>query len=219
MGRMRRGDRDRRAVPEMTADPPYPITMSSAPGETLYSIAQALRARLPRHRALERYRPRLPDPSGRPAAAQSPPGGACRRGGGSPAPRAPACAARIAHDPAHRPPRWRWPVEVGTVVGTVRQPSGGARASNRRRAQPADTRRCRRQGRVHRQRTARLRAARDHQSRARLAHGLWSQRVRAGEGGRRCARRPADRRDGARARTSRRCFTSRSASKASLWTR
>jgi lipoprotein NlpD len=28
-------------------------------------------------------------------------------------------------DPAHRPPPWRWPVDVGTVVGTVRQPSGG----------------------------------------------------------------------------------------------
>ena len=28
-------------------------------------------------------------------------------------------------DPEHRPPPWRWPVEVGTVVGTVRQPSGG----------------------------------------------------------------------------------------------
>ncbi len=28
-------------------------------------------------------------------------------------------------DPAHRPPSWRWPVDVGTVVGIVRQPSGG----------------------------------------------------------------------------------------------
>jgi lipoprotein NlpD len=28
-------------------------------------------------------------------------------------------------DPAHRPPAWRWPVETGTVAGTVRQPSGG----------------------------------------------------------------------------------------------
>lgn len=28
-------------------------------------------------------------------------------------------------DPAHRPPTWRWPVDVGTVVGVVRQPSGG----------------------------------------------------------------------------------------------
>jgi lipoprotein NlpD len=28
-------------------------------------------------------------------------------------------------DPAHRPPDWRWPVDAGTVVGTVRQPSGG----------------------------------------------------------------------------------------------
>ena len=29
------------------------------------------------------------------------------------------------NDPAHRPPAWRWPVDVGTVVGVVRQPSGG----------------------------------------------------------------------------------------------
>lgn len=28
-------------------------------------------------------------------------------------------------DPAHRPPDWRWPVKDGTVVGIVRQPSGG----------------------------------------------------------------------------------------------
>jgi lipoprotein NlpD len=28
-------------------------------------------------------------------------------------------------DPEHRPPAWRWPVDVGTVVGVVRQPSGG----------------------------------------------------------------------------------------------
>ncbi len=28
-------------------------------------------------------------------------------------------------DPAHRPPAWRWPVDVGTVAGVVRQPSGG----------------------------------------------------------------------------------------------
>ena len=28
-------------------------------------------------------------------------------------------------DPAYRPPAWRWPVDVGTVAGIVRQPSGG----------------------------------------------------------------------------------------------
>lgn len=28
-------------------------------------------------------------------------------------------------DPAHRPPDWRWPVDAGTVAGSVRQPSGG----------------------------------------------------------------------------------------------
>jgi lipoprotein NlpD len=40
---------------------------------------------------------------------------------------APAAAAPRASpgDPKHRPPAWRWPVDVGTVVGVVRQPSGG----------------------------------------------------------------------------------------------
>jgi lipoprotein NlpD len=28
-------------------------------------------------------------------------------------------------DPAHAPPAWRWPVDAGSVVGVVRQPSGG----------------------------------------------------------------------------------------------
>ena len=28
-------------------------------------------------------------------------------------------------DPEHRPPSWRWPVDVGTVAGLVHQPSGG----------------------------------------------------------------------------------------------
>ncbi len=41
-------------------------------------------------------------------------------------PTATAAAPRASpNDPAHRPPAWRWPVDVGTVVGIVRQPSGG----------------------------------------------------------------------------------------------
>ncbi len=53
-----------------------------------------------------------------------PPGGAVA---GAKAPEPVASPARRASpdDPAHRPPDWRWPVNVGTVVGTVRQPSGG----------------------------------------------------------------------------------------------
>jgi len=48
------------------------------------------------------------------------PAGAAAAGAGSPrAPRA------SPDDPEHRPPSWRWPVEVGTVVGVVQQPSGG----------------------------------------------------------------------------------------------
>lgn len=47
--------------------------------------------------------------------------------GASRAARSPDAAARRASpdDPAHRPPDWRWPVDGGTVVGSVRQPSGG----------------------------------------------------------------------------------------------
>ncbi len=44
--------------------------------------------------------------------------------GPAPAPAAPARRASP-DDPAHRPPSWRWPVDVGTVAGVVRQPSGG----------------------------------------------------------------------------------------------
>lgn len=42
-------------------------------------------------------------------------------------PAAPVAPARRAspEDPEHRPPPWHWPVDVGTVAGLVRQPSGG----------------------------------------------------------------------------------------------
>jgi lipoprotein NlpD len=48
-------------------------------------------------------------------------GATAAAGPAQPAPRARASP----NDPAHRPPSWRWPVDVGTVVGVVRQPSGG----------------------------------------------------------------------------------------------
>ena len=57
---------------------------------------------------------RLPKP-GRAAVAKTRPGAAAA----APVRRA------SPDDPAHRPPAWRWPVEIGTVAGTVRQPSGG----------------------------------------------------------------------------------------------
>ena len=53
-----------------------------------------------------------------------PPGGAAVANRG-PEPAAPPARRASPDDPEHRPPPWRWPVEVGTVVGTVRQPSGG----------------------------------------------------------------------------------------------
>jgi len=52
----------------------------------------------------------------------SPPPGILPR----PAPGAPPPAPRASpDDPAHRPPRWHWPVQGGRVIGTVTQPSGG----------------------------------------------------------------------------------------------
>ena len=40
-------------------------------------------------------------------------------------PEAPRAPRATPNDPEHRPPTWRWPVDVGTVAGLVRQPSGG----------------------------------------------------------------------------------------------
>jgi lipoprotein NlpD len=52
-----------------------------------------------------------------------PAGGASATGPGAAASSAPRRASP--NDPAHRPPEWRWPVDAGTVVGKVSQPSGG----------------------------------------------------------------------------------------------
>jgi lipoprotein NlpD len=93
-------------------------------GETLYSIATRYGIAW---RELARVngiggdylirpgdRLRLPKP-GRPASAST-----------SPAPpAAPSTRKASPDDPAHLPPAWRWPVDVGSVAGTVRQPSGG----------------------------------------------------------------------------------------------
>ena len=48
---------------------------------------------------------------------------------GSTAAAAPAAIAPVLRaspaDPAHRPPDWRWPVDGGRVMGSIRQPAGG----------------------------------------------------------------------------------------------
>lgn len=93
-------------------------------GETLYSIARRYGLD---YRDVARWnridsgylihpgeRLRLTRPSRDPAAA-----GREAVSAAAPAPRA------SPDDPEHRPPPWRWPVEVGTVVGILRQPSGG----------------------------------------------------------------------------------------------
>ncbi len=93
-------------------------------GETLYAIARRYGLD---YRELARWngiddsdlihpgdRLRLGKPSGEGAiAAGSSPG------------EAPAARRASPGDPEHRPPSWRWPVEGGTVVGIVHQPSGG----------------------------------------------------------------------------------------------
>jgi lipoprotein NlpD len=53
-----------------------------------------------------------------------PPAGTAAAAAPAPAP-APVARRASPDDPAHRPPSWRWPVDVGTVGGIVRQPSGG----------------------------------------------------------------------------------------------
>lgn len=56
----------------------------------------------------------------------NPPPGA-RKTAAGPGVMQPAASPRASpDDPAHRPPRWRWPVEGGRVIGTITQPSGGA---------------------------------------------------------------------------------------------
>jgi lipoprotein NlpD len=40
-------------------------------------------------------------------------------------PSAPPAPRASPEDPAHQPPDWQWPVQVGQVTGSVRQPSGG----------------------------------------------------------------------------------------------
>ena len=54
----------------------------------------------------------------------SPPGGRAVAAAEPAAPR-PRATRASPGDPAHRPPEWKWPVQVGRVVGTVHQPSGG----------------------------------------------------------------------------------------------
>jgi lipoprotein NlpD len=93
-------------------------------GETLYAIAQRYGMD---YRDLARWngigrdylihpgdRLRLGQPSGAGVTAASP----------APAP-APVVRRASPDDPAHQPPSWRWPVDVGTVAGLLRQPSGG----------------------------------------------------------------------------------------------
>jgi lipoprotein NlpD len=93
-------------------------------GETLYSIARRYGLD---YRDIARWngigrdylihpgdRLRLSRPAGGAAVAASP----------VPA-HTPAARRASPEDPAHRPPSWRWPVDVGTVAGIVRQPSGG----------------------------------------------------------------------------------------------
>lgn len=92
-------------------------------GETLYSIS--LRYGLDYHNVARWNgigRDYLIHPGQR-LRLDPPPGG--RASPSAPAaPRAPVVRA-IPTDPAHRPPAWHWPVQGGSVAGTVAQPSGG----------------------------------------------------------------------------------------------
>jgi lipoprotein NlpD len=89
-------------------------------GETLYSIARRYGLD---YRDVARWngigRDYLIRPGDRLRLSQPPRDAAAARTDPPSAPRA------SPDDPAHRPPAWRWPVDVGRVAGTVRQPSGG----------------------------------------------------------------------------------------------
>ncbi len=93
-------------------------------GDTLYSIARRYDLEV---REIARWNGiRLEDtihPGDR-LRLNPPPREAVTRAGAATAPAAKAARASP-DDPEHRPPPWRWPVNVGKVVGTVRQPSGG----------------------------------------------------------------------------------------------
>jgi lipoprotein NlpD len=89
-------------------------------GDTLYSIARRYGLD---YRDVARWNGMSPDDIIRPGdrlQLERPAGETASARMGSPrAPRA------SPDDPEHRPPPWRWPVNVGTVFGIVHQPSGG----------------------------------------------------------------------------------------------
>jgi lipoprotein NlpD len=93
-------------------------------GETLYSIARRYGLD---YRDVARWngigRDYLIRPGDRLRLSRPPQGAAVARA--APPPAAPPARRASPDDPEHRPPDWRWPVDVGTVVGTVHQPSGG----------------------------------------------------------------------------------------------
>ena len=93
-------------------------------GDTLYSIARRYGLDV---REIARWNEiRLEDVihPGERLRLNRPPRDALAKTGAASAPAAKAARASP-DDPEHRPPNWRWPVNVGKVVGTVRQPSGG----------------------------------------------------------------------------------------------
>lgn len=89
-------------------------------GDTLYSIARRYGLD---YRDVARWNGISPDDIIRPGdRLRLEPAAAAATARRPEAPRAPRASP---DDPEHRPPTWRWPVDVGTVAGLVRQPSGG----------------------------------------------------------------------------------------------
>jgi lipoprotein NlpD len=104
-----------------TSVPDYHVVKS---GETLYSIARRYGID---YRDIARWNRIGRDyliHAGERLRLNSPPGGRAAVAAEPAPPQKPATRASPT-DPEHRPPAWTWPVQVGRVIGTVRQPSGG----------------------------------------------------------------------------------------------
>ena len=109
-------------MPAPTAGPHVPDSHVVRAGETLYSIAERYGLD---YRDIARWNGIGGDYLIRPGDRLQLAAPGARRAPGRDSRRAATVAARLAERSRASAAGWRWPVDVGTVVGIVRQPSGG----------------------------------------------------------------------------------------------